>query len=64
MGTLESSDYENLRMMNSFLMEVFEGEYDQPYDKVTVDKKTDGWVRMRYHSNFTVPPQYLNLGRA
>ena len=26
--------------------------------------KTDGWVRMRYHSNFRVPPQYLIMGRA
>ena len=25
--------------------------------------KTDGWVRMWYHSNFTVQPQYLNWVR-
>ena len=25
--------------------------------------KTDGWVRMRYHSNFTIQPQYLNWVR-
>ena len=44
-------------------IESFDGEYDLGFDKVTLIK-TDGWVRMRYLSNFTVPPQYLNLGRA
>ena len=51
-------NYGNLGMMNHSI-ENFEGEYDRPYDMVTLTK-TDGWVRMRYHSNFTVPPQYLN----
>ena len=30
----------------------------------TILTTTDDWVRMRYHSNFTVQPQYLILGRA
>ena len=44
------------------LLKDFEDEYDLS-DMMNLTK-TDGWVRMRYHSNFWVPPQYLIMGRA
>ena len=43
-------------------MKDFEGEGD--LNDMVILIKTDHWVRMRYHSNFRVPPQYLIMGKA
>ena len=67
MGILGENDYENLGMM-SHSNEMFWHVLWTPddFDDENVEAwalalyKTDGWVRMRYHSNFTVQPQYLN----
>ena len=41
---------------------VYDDENDEAWD-LTLFYKTDGWIRMRYHSKFTVQPHYLNWVR-
>ena len=62
MGTCEANDFGKTLEWWVILLKDFEGEYDLN-DMVNLTK-TDGWVRMRYHSNLQVPPQYLIMGRA
>ena len=59
MGTCEPRFFENLRMMIHSI-ESLEGEYD--LKNVMNLIKTDGWVQMRYHSNYFSTPTIPDYG--
>jgi hypothetical protein len=56
------NDFENFGMM-SHSIERFWRWIWLVNDLVNFIKNTDGWVRMRYHSNFTSTPTIPNMGK-